>query len=1178
MKYVIMDSRKPKVLAPGMYAIDVETIPPRCRNNREVYLDYLKHLKESVETLREIIEEARVERPLDRSLAFSCLYTKHSHELLEYVFGTCPKDFNKRDKKQATTPFNRKKTPTKIRDLTFQILHFCLFSNAGRTDRPLVFGIRLLKTYDGESLMAQEFHKKFIIIVKFGNYHFGAIMGYGDYVIGDSVISRVYYIEILGQDLFVVGQFCDSDLEVAFRKHSCYVRDTYGVELIKALELMLFKTSRKYTKGLLLLVEEVVDGVVQAIAPTTAEQRLAKKNELNAKGTLLMALLDKHQLLSNIYKDAKSLMEAIEKRFSGNKKTKKVQKTLLKQQYEKFSGSSSEILDQIHDRLQKLISQLEILGKSLSQEDINLKFLRSLASSTNKSVSVVPSVSAAGTKALASILPNVDNLSEEMDLKWQMAMLTMRARRYKLGEGYHVVPPPYTGTFMPSKPDLVFYDAFTVSETIPNVFNVEPSTTKPTKEMSQSNRPFAPIIEDWVSDSEYEYEVEHPTQAANLRKDIPMSRGHKHSWSRKACFFCKSLNHLIKDCDYYEKQMDQKPIWNHAMRLNHQNSTRITNPHSTRHVVPIVVLTRSRLVPLNAARLVTTVVPQPIVKSPKPVQHVVNKAHSPIKRPINHRPTPKHRNFHKTITTVKVNKGNPQQALKDKGVIDSGCSRHMTGNISYLSEFKEINGGYVAFGENPKGGKIIGKGFQDKYVADGITTSTPIDTEKPLLKDPDGEDVDTVVVTSSTEAGYVAATSYRAQVLWIQNQLLDYGTRQSCSSFKDYQAQAEGQEVREEEEIQVFWFKEVKEVEMDADNQGRMEDDVIAVKEINAAESEPTVFDDEEVTMIMAQTLIKIKAEKARILDEQMSKRLQDEEIEQATAREKQEKEDLERIQEKHLDNIKKYQSLKRKPISVAQARKNMIVYLKNMVGYKIQYFKGMTYDQVRPIFEREYNHVQTFLKTDRDKEPTKKSVAKEIMLQESFKKLRAEVEVSGSHSTHKETLTVNPTEMSEEDVKNMLQIVPVAEFKVEALQVKYPLIDWEIYSEGSRTYWRIIRVGGITQAYKSFEGMVQDFDREDLDALWRITKEKFSRTMPTQDKEKALWAELTSLYEPNVADVFWKLQRYMHDPLTWKLYTNCGVHQVSSPNRHDIFMFLKERLSINRCCSASYAEYKTTS
>nr|GFD18004.1 hypothetical protein [Tanacetum cinerariifolium] len=82
----------------------------------------------------------------------------------------------------------------------------------------------------------------------------------------------------------------------------------------------------------------------------------------------------------NSHKDAKTLMEAIEKCFGGNTEAKKVQKTLLKQQFENFSGSSSEGLDQIHDRLQKLVSQLEIHRVSLSQEDVNLKFLRSLPS------------------------------------------------------------------------------------------------------------------------------------------------------------------------------------------------------------------------------------------------------------------------------------------------------------------------------------------------------------------------------------------------------------------------------------------------------------------------------------------------------------------------------------------------------------------------------------------------------------------------------------------------------------------------------------------------------------------------------------------------------------------------------------------------------------------------------
>nr|GFB30944.1 integrase, catalytic region, zinc finger, CCHC-type, peptidase aspartic, catalytic [Tanacetum cinerariifolium] len=90
------------------------------------------------------------------------------------------------------------------------------------------------KHMTGDRSRLMNFVKKFIGTVRFGNDHFGAIMGYRDYVIGNSVISRVYYVEGLGHNLFSVGQIYDSDLEVAFRKHSCYVRDTHGAELIKA--------------------------------------------------------------------------------------------------------------------------------------------------------------------------------------------------------------------------------------------------------------------------------------------------------------------------------------------------------------------------------------------------------------------------------------------------------------------------------------------------------------------------------------------------------------------------------------------------------------------------------------------------------------------------------------------------------------------------------------------------------------------------------------------------------------------------------------------------------------------------------------------------------------------------------------------------------------------------------
>nr|GEX15034.1 hypothetical protein [Tanacetum cinerariifolium] len=219
--------------------------------------------------------------------------------------------------------------------------------------------------------------------------------------------------------------------------------------------------------------------------------------------------------------------------------------------------------------------------------------------------------------------------------------------------------------------------------------------------------PSAPIIEDWVSDLEDESEaeptqnapsfvqpaehvktprpfvkpVEHSIPANNPWKDNPKSRGHSNRRNKKTCFVCKSLTHLIKDCDYYGKQMVQKPARNYAHRGNNQHYARMIHPNPQRHVVPTAVLTRH------------------INRSPSPKDSTLAPKVTAAKAPM--------------VNAVKGRQGkwgNPQHALKDKGVIDSGCSRHMTGNMSYLSNFEELNGGYVAFGGNLKGGKIFRKG------------------------------------------------------------------------------------------------------------------------------------------------------------------------------------------------------------------------------------------------------------------------------------------------------------------------------------------------------------------------------------------------------------------------------------------------------------------------------------
>ncbi|GKF50351.1 hypothetical protein Tco_0146818, partial [Tanacetum coccineum] len=98
----------------------------------------------------------------------------------------------------------------------------------------------------------------------------------------------------------------------------------------------------------------------------------------------------------------------------------------------------------------------------------------------------------------------------------------------------------------------------------------------------------------------------------------------------------------------------------------------------------------------------------------------------------------------------------------------------------------------------------------------------------------------------------------------------------------------------------------------------------------------------------------------------------------------------------------------------------------------------------------------------------------------ESSKKQKID-EASGSvqeESAEKEK------ELSEEELQKLLVIVPMEEVYVEALHVKYPIIDWEVYTEESRVYWKIIRVGNHTEAYQIFADMLKKFDRDDLEKL----------------------------------------------------------------------------------------------
>ncbi|GJR65156.1 putative ribonuclease H-like domain-containing protein [Tanacetum coccineum] len=527
-------------------------------------------------------------------------------------------------------------------------------------------------------------------------------------------------------------------------------------------------------------------------------------------------------------------------------------------------------------------------------------------SSTNEAVNTAHGVSTASTQVNAANSTNIDNLSdavicaffasqpnspqlvhedlqqihpndmEEMDLRWQMAMLTMRARRFlkttgrkliangnetnmvfdkfrsgsattanksdfakeirapqdirqqeqgssnegvwhvetststyfvscdgllnkliecqivdncKKGlgyENYNAVPPPYTGNFMPPTPDLSFtgLDEF-VNE--PVVENCKAMSSKEEPKVVRKNND-APIIEEWVSDSEEENVSQTKTEKKTVKPSIAKiefvkpkqyektakktvkqveqhrqntysPRGNQRNWNNmmpqrlgsnfemfnKACYVCGSFDHLQVDCNYHQKQFQNqrmvKPVWNNAQRVNHKNFTKKTHPCAKKNMVPRAVLMKSGLVSINTARQVNTGHSKTTVNAARPMSYLSKIVHSTVKMPIHKNIAFKNSNINQRVNTArdkKINTARPKavvNAVKGNNfnaVKASACwvwkpktkvldhvskhnnasitlkkfnyvnaqdrSKHMTWNLSYLTDYKEIDGGYVAFG------------------------------------------------------------------------------------------------------------------------------------------------------------------------------------------------------------------------------------------------------------------------------------------------------------------------------------------------------------------------------------------------------------------------------------------------------------------------------------------------
>nr|GEU67683.1 hypothetical protein [Tanacetum cinerariifolium] len=246
-----------------------------------------------------------------------------------------------------------------------------------------------------------------------------------------------------------------------------------------------------------------------------------------------------------------------------------------------------------------------------------------------------------------------------------------------------------------------------------------------------------------------------------------------------------------------------------------------------------------------------------------------------------------------------------------------------------------------------------------------------------------------------------------------------------------------------------------------------------------------------------------------------------------------------------HRATILKYQAQQRKPLSKKEQREFYMSVLRSHAGWKTKHFRGMTIEQIKEKFIPVWKQLEDFvpMSSKEESERVKRQALK--IDQGSSKRVKTSKSVSEG--------------VSKEELKGMMELVPLEEVYVEALQVKHPIIDWDIHSEGIREYWKIIRLGGHTAVYQFFVDMLKQMDKEDLHQLWTLVKETLSIKQAIKDTEKELWVELKRLFEPDFEDQLWTHnQAFMHDPLDWKLYDTCGVHHVSTKDQ-EIFMLVEK-------------------
>ncbi|GJS37768.1 hypothetical protein Tco_0536150 [Tanacetum coccineum] len=355
-----------------------------------------------------------------------------------------------------------------------------------------------------------------------------------------------------------------------------------------------------------------------------------------------------------------------------------------------------------------------------------------------------------------------------------------------------------------------------------------------------------------------------------------------------------------------------------------------------------------------------------------------------------------------------------------------------------------------------------------------------------------------------------------------------------------------------------------------------------AARRRQSVESVQTYTPEEEEKLVLA--VVKIDFEIAMELQKQLDER----------------KEVVAKVDQAHDINwsdpaILRYHTLQNRPFYMAEVRKNMCLYLKNQGGYKMSHFKGMSYEDIRPIFERVWDQNQAFIPmgSEIEKEVMKRSgfdlqqeslkpveeetvqqddVIAEQVVKESSRTAGGRRKKSLARKRAKETLSEESAkkhkledDTEKEELQVYLNIVPEEEsLNIESLATKYPIVDWEKQIiANDKYYYQIKRADGSVKHYKIFSAMLYDFDRQDVLELYRLVKKIFQTTSP-KGYDLLLWGDLKTMMEPNKEDEIWRNQQDWN-MINWKLSNFCRVHVLLMDTGLVIHMMVEKKYPLSQ-------------